>query len=113
MDVARDTLYYAETLSIAQSNWGVDFESTLKGSENDLYRLIETAEQAGGALPRVYMACGTEDFLLEDNRAMAARFEKSGVWDFLYEEDKGVHDWHFWDRSIRRTMDLMLQDNGK
>ena len=45
--------------------------------------------------PEIYMACGTEDFLLQSNRRMRD-FLDSQDDGFKYEEGPGVHDWNFW-----------------
>ncbi len=49
--------------------------------------------------PNLYMAIGTEDFLLENNRKFV-RFLDSQKIKYTYIEDKGKHDWDFWDKYI-------------
>jgi enterochelin esterase-like enzyme len=41
------------------------------------------------------MACGTEDFLLEPNRAFHKFLQDQGV-PHTYEEGPGIHDMRFW-----------------
>ena len=49
----------------------------------------------GKANPRIYLACGEQDFGIESNRAMAKFLREQGA-DCTYREGPGVHDWSFW-----------------
>lgn len=57
--------------------------------------LYKCAVSKGKPLPRIYMACGTEDFLIHENRSMRDFLEEQKA-DFIYKEGPGVHDWSFW-----------------
>ncbi len=57
--------------------------------------LYKQAVAAGKPLPRIYMACGTEDFLVHENRNMRDFLIEQKA-DFIYKEGPGVHDWSFW-----------------
>jgi len=46
-------------------------------------------------MPDIYMAVGTEDFLLQANRNFKAFLEENKV-RFTYEEGPGIHDMNFW-----------------
>lgn len=71
-------------------------------------RILE-AQAKGEALPmpRIYMACGTEDGLLGANHSFRDFLLSRGV-AVTYEEGPGVHDWNFWDPYIRRGLDFLL-----
>ena len=56
--------------------------------------------------PRLYIACGTEDALIADNRNMAALVRDLGF-DTAYEEWPGHHDWEFWDSQIKKVIDWL------
>lgn len=58
------------------------------------------------ALPKIYLACGTEDFLLEANRRLHEVMKEAGV-DVTYEEGPGGHEWDFWNRHIKKFLDLL------
>jgi acetyl esterase/lipase len=45
--------------------------------------------------PKVYFACGIEDYLLRANRQLAAFLKANGA-DVTHEEGPGKHDWDFW-----------------
>jgi putative tributyrin esterase len=74
------------------------FGTSPAGSMHDLHALTERAQLAG-ALPELYIDCGTEDFLLDDNRAYAAFLKERGV-AHTYREHPGEHLWDYWDRHI-------------
>ena len=53
------------------------------------------------------MACGTEDFLIENNREMHRFLEKEGI-DHLYYESRGIHDMVFWREYITKGVEWMF-----
>jgi len=83
------------------------------GSENDLeYMSKKLAENASGipnppVLPKIYMWCGTEDFLLEKNRAFCEFLKKENV-PVVYEEGPGSHNMQFWDAKLEPAIKWML-----
>lgn len=78
----------------------------LKGSHADLFKLYDDCV-ASGTVPKLYQACGTEDFLYPLNQAVKDKLEKKGA-DLTYEEGKGEHNWDFWDQYIQHILDWML-----
>jgi Predicted esterase len=73
-----------------------------RGGENDLLAVASRLIESKTPLPRLYMACGTEDFLYENNRSfLAAVGESLGI---VYEEGPGEHTWNFWDAYIQRVL---------
>ena len=100
-------------------NW--QFGETLFGpigeavkSDNNPRVLVEKIgglkkEKPDLLLPKIYMACGTEDFLLESNREFRALFEKHGF-DLTYTEGPGNHNWDFWDEYIKKALDWLPLD---
>lgn len=73
--------------------------------ENNLMLLAEKAAQAKRK-PKLYIACGTEDFLISENREVHNHVKKLGF-DVIYEEWPGIHDWVFWDRACGRSLAFM------
>lgn len=76
------------------------------GSDRDPKALARRLVEADAALPRIYMACGAEDFLIESNRSFHAHLETLGV-PHDYTEGTGVHDWVYWDAHIERAMEWL------
>jgi S-formylglutathione hydrolase FrmB len=70
--------------------------------ESDIYWLVEKVSQQA-VKPRLYMTCGTEDGLLEMNHRLRDHIKSLPV-DYAYEEWTGIHDWIFWNESLRRML---------
>ena len=68
---------------------------TVEESDNNPEILVKKLKDEGKKIPEIYMSCGTEDFLLENNRAFHAFLENIGV-EHLYLESSGGHDMTFW-----------------
>lgn len=79
-------------------------EKKIDGSGNDLFHLVEKAVKGKQKVPHLYMACGTEDFLYNDNLRFRNHLETHGV-DHAYVEGPGDHSWAFWDHHV----DLFLK----
>jgi S-formylglutathione hydrolase FrmB len=61
--------------------------------------------------PKIYMACGTEDGLIDVNRTFRDFFRESGL-DVIYYEEAGQHNWDFWDKYIQEVFKwLPLEDS--
>ena len=59
--------------------------------------------------PRIFMACGSEDFLLVPNHLMRD-FLKEQKADFTYVEAPGVHDWNFWVPHAYKGIEWLLNN---
>jgi len=73
---------------------------------NDIFRLVRglTPEQVK-ALPFLYLDCGTEDFLIEDNRNFAALLIEKKV-PHEFRQLPGGHTWPYWDRQVQEVLKL-------
>lgn len=60
----------------------------------------------GREKPQIYMACGTEDGLLGENRKLRD-FLKEKKFDITYKEAPGNHTWEFWDDEIKPALDWL------
>ncbi|MCE5343673.1 MAG: esterase family protein [Eubacteriales bacterium] len=79
-------------------------EAALRAGENNLCQAAEALTPAGA--PRMYVSCGTEDFLFEANQAFVTRYGRK--FDIHYETEEGAaHTWHFWDRQIEKVLAWM------
>lgn len=65
---------------------------------NDLFALVEKVPR--DQLPQLYFSTGSQDFLLEENRAFLDHLTKLGI-PFEYREFPGKHEWPVWDREIQ------------
>lgn len=91
------------------------FGDLSKAKDSDLNPkwLVEKLKEQQAKLPKMYLACGTEDSLLNANREMRDYLRDAGV-DVTYEEGPGGHEWDFWNRYIKRVIDwLPLEENSE
>ncbi|MEK0316123.1 alpha/beta hydrolase [Cohnella sp. 56] len=75
----------------------------LLGSDKDPEALIALLKAENLEIPNIYMACGTEDFLLESNRRFHRFLEQENV-EHTYDEGPGDHNWDFWNATIRDAL---------
>ena len=90
----------------ARDRKGVFGENLALTDKSDLFSLIDTAA-ACNKKPRVFMTCGTEDYLYDMNVALRDYIRKY-PFDFTYEEWPGIHEWGFWDKSILLMLEHFL-----
>lgn len=85
--------------------WGNIFgDSTqIKNSQNDLMFLASQLKASGKQLPKIYIWCGTEDFLYQHNIKMKNHLLDLGF-DLTYEESPGDHQWQYWDEKIQTVL---------
>ncbi len=89
--------------------FGDDLEANC-GSINDLYHLSAEHEKNGTKIPALYIACGTEDFLYDENIKFRDHLKQLEV-PFEFHEEPGTHEWSFWDRHVLKFLNY-LKDNG-
>jgi putative tributyrin esterase len=80
------------------------FGPSPSGSDHDLILLARRAQSAG-KLPKIRLDCGTEDFLLADNRQYHQTLTDLKI-PHEYEEYPGAHDWEYWDNHIREALEF-------
>lgn len=109
---ALDIATHTEASSYRRQNqaelkrvFGRDIEQ-LKGTDADLIGLFQKHKASGAAFPDLYACCGTEDFLLQENRHFRDAMDNEGI-ALTYEEGPGLHDWAFWDQWIQRVLEWL------
>lgn len=103
----NDTPYYLHRRDFAESIFG-DL-SKVEDSDKNPRWLAEKLAAEKVDLPKIYLACGTDDSLLEGNRKLRDDLRSAGA-DVTYEEGPGGHEWNFWDAYIRRVLDWLPLD---
>lgn len=73
---------------------------------DDLFQLLDKAVSSGADMPKMFMICGTEDFLYQDNINFSKQLEKL-VPDAKIRWEPGVHDWYFWDKHIQEVLEWL------
>ena len=74
-----------------------------RGTNHDLLKLAADAQRTRVALPKLLIDCGTEDFLIEDNREFHAKLKSMGI-EHQYKEFPGAHDWDYWDQHVQEAI---------
>ena len=82
----------------------------LPGSDRDLRHAAKTLAESGQPLPRLFMACGTEDALLADNDRLSAYLDSIGL-AHTYLKGPGGHNWPFWNQYIAIALEQFFRDN--
>ncbi len=81
--------------------------STVARRDTNPEVVIRSLKASGTPIPQLYLCCGTEDFLLEQNRAFH-RFLVSDAVPHEYHESKGGHDPVFWSEYAVRMASWMF-----
>jgi len=73
---------------------------------NDIFRMIkEISPDKIKSLPFIYVDCGTEDFLYQNNREFANLLQEKKI-SHEFRQLPGGHDWKFWDSQIKEFLEL-------
>lgn len=91
--------YYAQTFG--------DLDKLDTSMNNPKY-VVKARLEKGEKIQPVFMACGTEDFLLEANRDFRDYMKDNGV-EVTYKESPGVHDWKFWNEYLEPAIKWALE----
>ncbi|GHU15751.1 alpha-xylosidase [Spirochaetia bacterium] len=75
----------------------------LSGSHNDPKALAEELNRKTQSAPNIYIACGTEDFLIKENRDFHKCLQSLNI-KHEYVEGPGVHDWVFWNTYLVKAL---------
>ena len=96
-----------------RGNWGFDLNEPedLMGSPSDLFSLTEKTVKSGAVLPKLYFWCGTEDFLVNTNRAYRDLLDSLSV-EYTYKESEGNHTWKWWDLHIQDALNCLLKEEN-
>ena len=86
-------------------------EKQLKNGKGNLNRLADKLAKTPEKAPKMYVACGTEDFLFAANEGFHARYGK--VFDMEYHTEPGIHNWPFWNRHIERVLAWLPLEKAK
>ncbi|MER7458747.1 alpha/beta hydrolase family protein [Micromonospora sp. NPDC126480] len=106
LDVARRR--HHPTAPVDPRVWHTVFgERPVAGTGDDTVALLDRYGPDG---PALYVACGTEDFLYEDNVRFVGAARERGV-PLTVDFSPGDHDWAYWDAKIRDVLSwLPLRD---
>ena len=124
----RNGLKYADTFGRIAALSGalhiLDEDAREIGGESAVFGNLEEARKSdknprvlldhlvheGKTLPKIYMACGLQDDLLDANRKYRDLILAAGA-DLTYVEEDGAHEWEFWDRHIKKVIEWLPLDD--
>lgn len=103
-DRTDDVQAFFASRSFAESFFG-DL-SKVKNSDKDIKWLAEQLSSAGAERPKFYLACGTQDALLDRSRGLRDALRGYGF-TVTYREAPGGHDWDFWNSQIKQVLEWL------
>jgi S-formylglutathione hydrolase FrmB len=106
-----------EALETIPADYNTDFEAgtfgdlkqAAKSDKNPSWLVRSLAGKKN--LPKIYLACGTEDHLLHHSRSFRDLLVNKGF-RVTYEEGPGGHEWDFWDTYIKKVIDWLPLDEA-
>ncbi|WP_160677159.1 alpha/beta hydrolase family protein [Clostridium sp. C8-1-8] len=106
----NDVRFFLESRSFSESCFG-DLSKVAESDKNPKW-LAEKLVGENKDIPKIFMACGDKDSLLEANVEFKNHLEGVGI-KVTFEIGSGGHDWDFWNRYIARVLEwLPLENNG-
>ena len=81
----------------------------VKETTNDPEFIVKERLNKGDKIQPVFMACGSEDFLIENNREFRDFLLEKKV-DLTYKESHGIHDWNFWNQYLEPAIKWALEE---
>lgn len=76
-------------------------------ADMDIHSLAEQMAEADSR-PELYLACGTEDSLLDENRELHELLDATG-YSHDYFETPGSHDWDFWNEYLEKALSWLTE----
>ncbi|TLG77486.1 alpha/beta hydrolase [Culicoidibacter larvae] len=83
------------------------------GSENDLFAVAKSKTMSAEYKPRLYQACGTEDFLYQQNINFRDFIINETDLNVLYDEGPGAHTWEYWDVQVQKALQFFMGEPWK
>jgi putative tributyrin esterase len=77
-------------------------------STNNPETLLDMLLHDKKKVPKIFMACGTEDFLIKENRAFHDFLNSRNI-DHTYFESTGIHNWAFWNEYIGKAVKWLAE----
>ena len=76
---------------------------------NDIHQLARSASAARiSSLPYIYLDCGTEDVLANDNARYAALLHEKKI-AHEYRQLPGNHNWQYWDQQVQEVLKIAAE----
>lgn len=82
----------------------------VQDSDANPEKLLMELKAAGKELPKFYVACGEQDFLVQANRQFETFLKENGV-TYSYQEGPGEHNFEYWNRHIGPGVEWLLKNS--
>lgn len=108
LDIAQRAETFSDTFKMVFGS-----KRTLNSNRNNLFKLVSKIAASSGGIedcPRLYAACGFDDFLFEDNLKFRDHALAAGL-SLSWHEGTGGHDWHYWDQEIQNVLKWLQEAN--
>ena len=83
------------------------YARALFGQDTEPWDTLTLARQCGARAPELWLSCGAQDDLLEENIALVDGLRQAGI-PAHFDQPPGAHNWDFWDREIQRVIDWLM-----
>ncbi|WP_117149280.1 alpha/beta hydrolase [Paraliobacillus zengyii] len=103
LDIASHVANQQEPNPMAATLYNAYGDQDLKRTMHDVLDLIKKIDASDGEKPKIYHACGTEDFLYNDNLLFKEVCDQTDL-DVVSTFDSGSHEWGYWDYHIQRVL---------
>jgi len=80
----------------------------LLGSDKDPKALIKDLKSRNQPIPKLYLCCGANDFLIHQNREYHKFLLEQKV-DHIFEDGEGEHNWDYFSSNLERVLDWILE----
>lgn len=107
VDSADQNAEFFETKSYLEGIFG-DLDTVNESDKNPVWIAGQLKEKQLD-IPKIYLACGTDDDLLSNNQRLYREFTDLKI-PVTYIEDTGAHEWDFWNRYIKNVLDWLPLD---
>ncbi|MBM7836264.1 alpha/beta hydrolase [Clostridium sardiniense] len=98
-------MYGEQLITDFLSAFGQELECNPQNEILELAKSVSVQE----IKPKIYLACGTEDYLRDYNIRFRNEIEKINL-NFTYEEWEGVHDWYFFNEALKKALQFCFEN---
>lgn len=81
--------------------------SIVDKTKNDPRNIIDEMLENGETIPDIYLACGKDDYLIEQNKAFSRFLNERGV-PHIFVGGEGRHAWSYWANALPPAVEWML-----
>lgn len=106
-DIINQTQLFEDIgIALPLCDYYLDGLESVKGSDKDYYYLVDQLKQSGAEFPKLYMAIGQDDFIIEPVQKFKSYLDENQI-EVTYIEGAGQHDWDFWDTYVHHLIEWL------